>query len=605
MKWFHNMRIKAKMFTSFFVIIALMMALSVFTMFQMNSIDKEYSHAADYITQRQVTMMDLEINVGDLRRQVVMMAVYTPLNDVARIEQLIEETATSYGLCIEALDKHDALVKNDPQLTIMEMNQLLVKTDEIRRTLSDYERNISSVMAGYAMAGDYDNAIGTILAAIELMADMRNNITAMVEHSTTAAIEANEVTSAMLRNETILIIVITATATVLALFIALYVASMLSKPLKPLSTFMKKAGSTGSIEIMPEDADCIADFGQYKDEIGEAISGAALFIQHVKSIAEKLEIIANNDLTTEIHLLSDEDTMGLSLAKVVDSLNNMFGNINSSTDEVSSGSKQIAEGALLLASGSTQQAAAVEELSSSISEIADMTKENAVKAGKAAALADKIMKSAEMGSTQMNEMMAAVVDINQASNSISKVIKVIDDIAFQTNILALNAAVEAARAGHHGKGFAVVAEEVRNLAAKSAEAAKDTGVLIQNSMEKAELGTRIANDTAASLDEIVAGISESSELANEIAKSSEEQSLGISQIDTGINQVTQVVQQNSATAQENAAVSQEMSGQSDILHQLITQFKLRANRAMFGLVASEDAPINRLGPPDNPGYSVS
>ena len=175
----------------------------------------------------------------------------------------------------------------------------------------------------------------------------------------------------------------------------------------------------------------------------------------------------------------------------------------------------------------------------------------------------------------MNEMISAVREINQAGQSISKVIKVIDDIAFQTNILALNAAVEAARAGQHGKGFAVVAEEVRNLAAKSAEAAKDTGGLISNSIEKAELGSRIAGDTAASLTEIVSGINESSQIVSEIAKSSEEQSIGISQINSSIDQVAEVTHQNSATAQESAAASQEMNGQSSLLDELISQFKLK------------------------------
>ena len=174
-------------------------------------------------------------------------------------------------------------------------------------------------------------------------------------------------------------------------------------------------------------------------------------------------------------------------------------------------------------------------------------------------------------------MMSAVKDINQASQSIEKVIKVIDDIAFQTNILALNAAVEAARAGQHGKGFAVVAEEVRSLAAKSAEAASNTGDLIENTIAKANLGFSIANETAVSLKEIVDGINHNAEIMERISQSSEEQSSSIEQINDSIDQVAQVAQQNSATAEQSSAASEQMSSQSQVLEDMLSQFRLKGN----------------------------
>jgi methyl-accepting chemotaxis protein len=248
--------------------------------------------------------------------------------------------------------------------------------------------------------------------------------------------------------------------------------------------------------------------------------------------------------------------------------------INRSSGQISSGAKQVADGASTLAQGATEQAASIQELSASISQISERTKDNAQIADKTSKLSARIKDSAEKGSHQMDEMITAVGEINEASKNISKIIKTIDDIAFQTNILALNASVEAARAGQHGKGFAVVAEEVRNLASKSAEAAKDTGDMIQNSMDKAELGSRIAEETAASLNEIVTGINETSQLVAEIAQASDAQSTGISQINVGIDQVAQVVQQNSATAEQSAAASVEMSDQFNTLEQLISRFRL-------------------------------
>ena len=311
------------------------------------------------------------------------------------------------------------------------------------------------------------------------------------------------------------------------------------------------------------------------DEIGMLQESFHRLTESIRRQAELIRNIADGDITKDAVLSSEKDVIGLSLQKMTGNLNSMFSNINITADNVSVGSKQLSEGAQSLAQGSTEQAASVEELLSSVTEIAEKTKTNTEIAERAVALAATIKGNAEKGSRHMDDMMAAVNDINEASGSIGKIIKVIDEIAFQTNILALNAAVEAARAGQHGKGFAVVAEEVRSLAAKSAEAAKDTGSLIENSIEKASLGVRIAGETSKSLSEIVSGINESSQLVGEIAHLSEAQTISIEQVNAGIDQVAQVVQQNSATAEESAAASEEMSSLSSVLQELILQFKIK------------------------------
>jgi len=351
-----------------------------------------------------------------------------------------------------------------------------------------------------------------------------------------------------------------------------------SKPLKKIGAFAEKIAS-GDLGISSASASTVDV--RSSDEIGVlARTLERAFAQmkgYVGEIRERMNSLAEGDLSTESTYDFQGDFVLIkdSINEHVRNLNHTMTEINNSSSQVSSGAKQVADGAQSLAQGSTEQAVAIKELSKSISEITEKTKINAATADKTSALSATIKENAEKGSRQMDDMIAAVNDINEASMNIGKIIKTIDDIAFQTNILALNAAVEAARAGKAGKGFAVVAEEVRSLASKSAEAAKDTGSMIQNSMEKAELGSHIAGETAASLNDIVVGIKESSGLITEIAKSSEEQSLSITQINTGIDRVAQVVQQNSATAQESAAASVEMSGQSDMLQQLIAQFDLK------------------------------
>ena len=203
---------------------------------------------------------------------------------------------------------------------------------------------------------------------------------------------------------------------------------------------------------------------------------------------------------------------------------------------------------MALSQGATEQASSIEELTTSLEEVSAQTKKNAEYANDANKLAENAKNIAVRGNQQMQEMLTAMAEINEASNNISKIIKVIDDIAFQTNILSLNAAVEAARAGQHGKGFAVVAEEVRNLAARSANAAKETTDLIEGSIQKVEDGTKIANQTAEALNEIVEGVNEVAKIVDNIASASNEQAAAIEQINQGVMQISRVVQSNSVTS---------------------------------------------------------
>ena len=297
----------------------------------------------------------------------------------------------------------------------------------------------------------------------------------------------------------------------------------------------------------------------------------------VKKLSKSAELIADGDLNIDIDINTRDEVGALaaSFRRMSDNLNNVMSNINAAAEQVASGARQVSESSISLSQGSTEQASSVEELSSSLEEISVQTKQNAENAKQANTLAETAKDNANTGNEQMKDMLKAMDEINESSSNISKIIKVIDDIAFQTNILALNAAVEAARAGQHGKGFAVVAEEVRNLAARSAKAAKETTSMIESSIKKVDGGTKIANQTADALSKIVNDIAKVANLVGDISNASTEQAAGIAQVNQGIIQVSNVVQTNSATSEESAAASEELSGQAEMLKDQVSRFKLK------------------------------
>jgi methyl-accepting chemotaxis protein len=285
--------------------------------------------------------------------------------------------------------------------------------------------------------------------------------------------------------------------------------------------------------------------------------------------------ISEGDLTVQVPICSEKDQIGNGLTDLVNNFHGLVASIATAIDQVTSGANLVSDSSLSLSQGATNQASTVQELTASLEQVSEQTHLNAQNAETANALAKSAKSNAAEGNTQMKDMLKAMEDISISSANINKIIKVIDDIAFQTNILALNAAVEAARAGQHGKGFAVVAEEVRNLAGKSANAAKETTEMIENSIRKVEAGTKIANQTAKSLDEIVFEVDRAADLINSIAVASIEQARSIEQINFGITQVSQVVQTNAATAEESAAASEELSGQAAQLKEHVSSFRLK------------------------------
>ena len=374
-------------------------------------------------------------------------------------------------------------------------------------------------------------------------------------------------------------IVVSVIAFVLTCMIALTLTSNVLNPMKEIESAMTEMSNGHlSVDIRYESKD---EFGDMAGNMRSMSKGVGTIVKDIELL---LSAMAEGDFTVrssspELYI-GDYQKIFQSMKKIKDSFNDTLSTLNRSADQVSSGSDQVSSGAQALSQGATEQASSVEELAASINEISGNINRNAEGAQEAGKKAEAVGEVAGESNRRMQDMLNAMSDINNASGEIGKIIKTIEDIAFQTNILALNAAVEAARAGAAGKGFAVVADEVRNLASKSADASKNTAVLIENSLHAVENGKKIADETAKSLEEVMTGITDATAMMDTIAKASKEQAEAITQITIGIDQISSVVQTNSATAEQSAAASEELSGQAQILKELVRKFRLEGHDSM-------------------------
>lgn len=318
------------------------------------------------------------------------------------------------------------------------------------------------------------------------------------------------------------------------------------------------------------------------DELGEMVDDFSALSGELKKIITDICAVLSEMSKGNFAVQSMDENMYVadyasilqSYREINQNLKNVFGSINQVAADVESGSEQIANGSVALSQGATEQASTLEELSASIYALSTRISAQAQKAGNIESYFGEVSEKLSDENQQMGEMLLAMEEIEDKSNQVERIIKAIDDIAFQTNILALNAAIEAARAGVYGKGFAVVADEVRNLAGKSADAAAETSVLIESTINAVKKGVNIVDHAAKTLGDVMDGSEKSKEMVSEIAGSMVTDAKSISEVSKGLEEVSKVVQQNSATSEESSASSQDLNENAASLKEMISRIQV-------------------------------
>lgn len=357
-----------------------------------------------------------------------------------------------------------------------------------------------------------------------------------------------------------------------AVIISLKMSLSFTRPIRKLAKGMKEV-SQGHFDVYVEN-DSADEMGILTQELNSTVSHIREYVYDIRRILDEISS-GNIALTVENEYLGDFVAIGESLNQIINSLNRTMGEIHQCGEQLNTSAVNLAEGAQSLAHGSAEQTSSVDEFMVSLKTVADLTAQDGENAKEVTGLSQLASKAVEKSDNQMKQMAAAMQEIEMSSQEIAKVIKLIEDIAFQTNILALNAAVEAARAGEAGKGFAVVADEVRNLAAKSSDAASSTVAMIGRSTTAVENGVTIVETTAQALEEVGVNVRKMNEILGRIGESTAEQARAFTRMTTAAGQISAVVHVNSTAAEENSAASEELTSQSETLKMLVEQFRLK------------------------------
>lgn len=566
MEIMRNTKTRAKVLAAFGSIIFLAAMTVIWVILQIVSVANMTKEMYNRPYLATANILTIRVHVQDIQR-----TLYTMLSlDDEELHRQSQEIKNSLDVDIQTVEESIRFLEGiftspDKRELLNEMKAILENAGPLREQIYQEIMQGNHETARISLTQDYEQMFQEFKAnAVQMSTMIENDAVSFVDESSRSA-----------RSSVIVSIILLIAGGTYSLIITGVFTRSILKPvmqLKEASAMMSQGKMDARELVTYESRD---EFGQLADSLRLTM---ATLSDYIREISEILLRLSKGDLTIpeeEItEFLGDFSEIKYSFVTILKSFNSTLVDISNSSEQVDSGSDQVSSASQNLSNGAAEQSASIEQLTTTVENISVQIRENADNTVNANALAQQVYKEVGESNKQMDEMSHAMEEIRVSSQEIGKIIKTIEDIAFQTNILALNAAVEAARAGEAGKGFAVVADEVRNLASKSAEASKSTAQLIDNAVTAVNNGAQIADSTAASLKTVGNTTQEVVETVNRIARASEKQAAAVEDVTARVEQISGVVQANSATAEESAAASEELSSQATVLRNLVNRFTL-------------------------------
>ena len=560
-----NLKMKAKIAASFAVVLAMLIVLASLSMILISDINNDGQKIAAHSVPSTVAVHQIRRSVEAIKGYALEAMVVVNQQE---LDNVVENLKAARATLDSAVKDYIALNPED-QGIIDTMNKSLDDVSTYREIIINHCAKFTTVGKQSAYLIYQNNYTPAFDRVVDCAMQLNDEVNAGVTDSYNAMASSYKIAIFVM-------IIVAIAALVSTVVLTIVLSNAVTRPMDEIKNAMRyvSAGDFENANISYKSKD---ELGDLADNIRDTVSNLEVLINDMAYVCGEM---GNGNFTVSSQ--HDEVYVGkyqqmlTSLNFIRSTLSNTLTSIDQSASQVLAGSQQVSDGAQNLSQGATEQASAIEELAATIADLAEKVQQNARNAANANEMSTEAGANVAESNEHMQQLMAAMNEINNTAADIGKIIKTIEDIAFQTNILALNAAVEAARAGEAGKGFAVVADEVRNLAGKSAEAANNTTTLIENAISAIKAGTNLANSTAVSLQSVVEKTAGVNAKVQEISTASEQQATAISQIGTGIDQISAVVQTNSATAEQSAAASEELSGQADLLKSLINQFVLES-----------------------------